>query len=70
MAEQQSQSLSGADAIRSLTDKDAIYRAFDSYPWTRDKTFMVKLKKKKALNSPSLTSARSNCLIANKKLPI
>lgn len=41
MAEQQSQSVSGAEAIRSLTDQDAIFRAFDSYPWTKDKTFMV-----------------------------
>ncbi|KAK3191335.1 hypothetical protein K4F52_002545 [Lecanicillium sp. MT-2017a] len=44
MAEQQSQSVSGAEAIRSLTDQDAIFRAFDSYPWTKDKTFMSGLQ--------------------------
>ncbi|KAM3513697.1 hypothetical protein MY11210_002606 [Beauveria gryllotalpidicola] len=32
--------LSGARGIRSLTDQDAVFRAFDSYPWTKDKAFM------------------------------
>ena len=33
--------LSGTHGIRSLTDNDAVFRAFDSYPWTKDKAFMV-----------------------------
>ncbi|OAA52382.1 hypothetical protein BBO_00223 [Beauveria brongniartii RCEF 3172] len=32
--------LSGVGGIRSLTDQDAVFRAFDSYPWTKDKAFM------------------------------
>lgn len=36
-------SVTGADGIRSLKDDDAVFRAFDSYPWTKDKTFMVRL---------------------------
>ncbi|KAJ6783712.1 hypothetical protein PWT90_05462 [Aphanocladium album] len=32
--------LSGTQGIRSLTDQDAVFRAFDSYPWTKDKAFM------------------------------
>ncbi|KAM3537804.1 hypothetical protein ARSEF1564_009272 [Beauveria bassiana] len=32
--------LSGVRGIRSLTDQDAVFRAFDSYPWTKDKAFM------------------------------
>ncbi|CAI6096947.1 hypothetical protein V2G26_016135 [Clonostachys chloroleuca] len=28
------------ERIRSLTDQDAIFHAFDSYPWAKDKTFM------------------------------
>ncbi|TQV97599.1 hypothetical protein V2A60_006660 [Cordyceps javanica] len=32
--------LSGVQGIRSLTDQDAVFRAFDSYPWTKDKAFM------------------------------
>ncbi|PHH77765.1 hypothetical protein CDD80_233 [Ophiocordyceps camponoti-rufipedis] len=27
-------------AIRSLQDQDSIYQAFDSYPWSKDKTFL------------------------------
>lgn len=34
--------VSGADGIRSLTDEDAVFGAFDSYPWLKDKTFMVR----------------------------
>ncbi|KAJ2972878.1 hypothetical protein NQ176_g6908 [Zarea fungicola] len=37
------QHLSGAESIRSLTDQDAIFRAFDSYPWTKDTAFMRQL---------------------------
>lgn len=32
---------SAADSIRSLKDDDAVFRAFDSYPWVKDKSFMV-----------------------------
>lgn len=35
------QPLSGAERIRSLTDEDAIFQAFDSYPWKKDKSFIV-----------------------------
>ena len=35
------QPLAGTDRIRSLKDEDAVFRAFDSYPWNKDKTFMV-----------------------------
>ncbi|KAM3499345.1 hypothetical protein MY10362_007396 [Beauveria mimosiformis] len=31
---------SGVWGIRSLTDQDAVFRAFDSYPWSKDKAFM------------------------------
>lgn len=39
--QQSSQSLAGADRIRALKDDDAIFTAFDTYPWTKDKNFMV-----------------------------
>ncbi|EGX93202.1 hypothetical protein CCM_04574 [Cordyceps militaris CM01] len=32
--------LSGAQGIRSLTNHDAVFHAFDSYPWTKDKAFL------------------------------
>ncbi|KAF5006119.1 hypothetical protein FDECE_7491 [Fusarium decemcellulare] len=32
--------LAGADNIRALKDNDAIFTAFDTYPWTKDKMFM------------------------------
>ncbi|GAB0133832.1 hypothetical protein EsDP_00002226 [Epichloe bromicola] len=32
--------LSGAERIRSLQDDDSIFRAFDAYPWTKDKMFL------------------------------
>lgn len=35
------QPLAGTDRIRSIKDEDAVFRAFDSYPWNKDKTFMV-----------------------------
>ncbi|KAG8669099.1 hypothetical protein FPOAC2_08415 [Fusarium poae] len=38
--QQSSQSLAGADRIRALKDDDAIFTAFDTYPWTKDKSFM------------------------------
>lgn len=34
-------SLTGTGRIRSLKNQDAIFQAFDSYPWKKDKTFMV-----------------------------
>ncbi|KAK2605910.1 hypothetical protein QQS21_003636 [Conoideocrella luteorostrata] len=37
---QPSSSLSGAERIRSLQDEDAVFQAFDAYPWTKDKTFL------------------------------
>ncbi|KAF4436768.1 hypothetical protein FACUT_6179 [Fusarium acutatum] len=33
-------SLLGADRIRALKDETAIFTAFDTYPWTKDKNFM------------------------------
>jgi hypothetical protein len=42
--EQQSQPLSGSDSIRSLKNDDAIYRAFDAYPWKKDPAFMSGLQ--------------------------
>lgn len=33
----------GADRIRSLTDQDSIFRAFDAYPWTKDSAFLVSI---------------------------
>lgn len=38
------QPLPGADRIRALTDTDAKFKAFDSYPWKKDPTFMFGLK--------------------------
>ncbi|KAM4059890.1 hypothetical protein HRG_002491 [Hirsutella rhossiliensis] len=35
-----SQPVPGTDRIRSLDDQDAIYHAFDAYPWAKDKTFL------------------------------
>ncbi|RDA83410.1 hypothetical protein CP532_4816 [Ophiocordyceps camponoti-leonardi (nom. inval.)] len=35
-----SQPLSAAHGIRCLQDQDSIYQAFDSYPWSKDKTFL------------------------------
>ncbi|POR38146.1 Uncharacterized protein TPAR_01660 [Tolypocladium paradoxum] len=36
----QSASAHGAARIRSLTDDDSIFHAFDAYPWTKDKAFL------------------------------
>ncbi|KAF5658356.1 hypothetical protein FHETE_9916 [Fusarium heterosporum] len=41
--DQQSQTsspLSGAERIRALKDDNAVFTAFDTYPWTKDKNFM------------------------------
>ncbi|KAF4984671.1 hypothetical protein FZEAL_187 [Fusarium zealandicum] len=44
MEQQQAQSsqrpLSGADRIRALQDDNAVFTAFDTYPWKKDKMFM------------------------------
>ncbi|ROT43524.1 hypothetical protein SODALDRAFT_327729 [Sodiomyces alkalinus F11] len=34
------QPMPGAERIRAIQDQDGMYQAFDSYPWTKDKTFM------------------------------
>ncbi|UKZ80548.1 hypothetical protein TrVFT333_008309 [Trichoderma virens FT-333] len=34
----------GADRIRSLTDQDAVFKAFDAYPWTKDAAFLSGLR--------------------------
>ncbi|KAF9877719.1 hypothetical protein CkaCkLH20_04854 [Colletotrichum karsti] len=31
--------LSGADRIRAITDEDGMFKAFDTYPWKKDKMF-------------------------------
>ncbi|WYZ36555.1 hypothetical protein EsH8_II_000061 [Colletotrichum jinshuiense] len=31
--------LSGAERIRAITDEDGMFKAFDSYPWHKDKMF-------------------------------
>jgi hypothetical protein len=41
---EQPQSLPGTDGIRSLTDEDAIFGAFDAYPWKKDPAFMSGLQ--------------------------
>ncbi|PHH65189.1 hypothetical protein CDD81_3320 [Ophiocordyceps australis] len=50
----QADSLSGAHRIRSLTDNDAIYHAFDAYPWTKDTAFLAGLAA--ILGEPSAAS--------------
>ncbi|KAK1998352.1 hypothetical protein LX36DRAFT_710938 [Colletotrichum falcatum] len=32
--------LSGAERIRAITDEDGMFKAFDTYPWKKDKDFM------------------------------
>jgi hypothetical protein len=39
--DQPNQPLSGAEAIRLLKEDDAVFRAFDAYPWTKDNMFLV-----------------------------
>ncbi|KAL7944436.1 hypothetical protein V8C42DRAFT_326768 [Trichoderma barbatum] len=34
----------GADRIRSLTDQDSVFKAFDAYPWTKDEAFLSGLR--------------------------
>ncbi|KFA66623.1 hypothetical protein S40285_03073 [Stachybotrys chlorohalonatus IBT 40285] len=38
--DQPNQPLSGAEAIRLLKEDDAVFRAFDAYPWTKDNMFL------------------------------
>lgn len=33
--------LAGVDRIRALQDDNSVFTAFDSYPWKKDKAFMV-----------------------------
>lgn len=33
--------LSGAERIRAITDEDGMFKAFDTYPWKKDKMFLV-----------------------------
>jgi hypothetical protein len=51
-------SLSGAEAIRSLQDDNAIFEAFDSYPWTRDPAFLSGLRA--ILGDPNQTDSKSS----------
>ncbi|OHW99835.1 hypothetical protein CSPAE12_01409 [Colletotrichum incanum] len=32
--------LSGAERIRAITDEDGMFKAFDTYPWKKDKAFI------------------------------
>lgn len=50
--------LSGADRIRSLSGDDAVFEAFDSYPWKKDKTFMVRTR-----------NPRIRCHLSKNKVP-
>ncbi|CAJ0551776.1 Ff.00g057550.m01.CDS01 [Fusarium sp. VM40] len=38
--QQASSSLTGAERIRALKDDNAVFTAFDTYPWNKDKNFM------------------------------
>jgi len=49
---------SGADRIRSLKTDDDIFKAFDSYPWTKDKNFMSGLYA--ILGNPSTTNPQAS----------
>lgn len=53
----------GADRIRSLTDQDAIFSAFDAYPWTKDSAFLVRPKTKHHLISYKLPNPIINHLL-------
>ncbi|KAH0494359.1 hypothetical protein TgHK011_000980 [Trichoderma gracile] len=50
----------GADGIRSLKDQDSIFRAFDSYPWTKDAAFLSGLRA--ILGPPSPSSSQRGSL--------
>ncbi|PHH77541.1 hypothetical protein CDD82_3465 [Ophiocordyceps australis] len=50
----QADSLSGAHRIRSLIHDDAIYHAFDAYPWSKDTAFLAGLAA--ILGEPSAAS--------------
>jgi hypothetical protein len=34
-------SLPGSERIRAIKDEDGMFTAFDAYPWTKDRMFMV-----------------------------
>ncbi|KAK7417130.1 hypothetical protein QQX98_004733 [Neonectria punicea] len=40
MAQPAQDPISGADRIRALKEDDAVFQAFDAYPWKKDKMFM------------------------------
>jgi hypothetical protein len=33
----------GSERIRAIKEEDAMYNAFDAYPWTKDNMFLVSL---------------------------
>ncbi|KAL7821411.1 hypothetical protein V8C44DRAFT_314490 [Trichoderma aethiopicum] len=59
MAEPQ-ESFPGADGIRSLKDQDSIFRAFDSYPWTKDAAFLSGLRAILGAPNPSSSSQKGS----------
>ncbi|TFB05458.1 hypothetical protein CCMA1212_003002 [Trichoderma ghanense] len=52
----------GADGIRSLKDQDSIFRAFDSYPWTKDAAFLSGLRAILGPPNPSTPSTQTASL--------
>ncbi|RFU81745.1 hypothetical protein TARUN_447 [Trichoderma arundinaceum] len=50
----------GADRIRSLTDQDSIFKAFDAYPWTKDSAFLSGLRA--ILGAPNPANPQSGSL--------
>ncbi|EGR52849.1 uncharacterized protein TRIREDRAFT_102799 [Trichoderma reesei QM6a] len=50
----------GADGIRSLKDQDSIFRAFDSYPWTKDAAFLSGLRAILGPPNPSSSSQKGS----------
>ncbi|PTB43372.1 hypothetical protein M441DRAFT_136177 [Trichoderma asperellum CBS 433.97] len=50
----------GADRIRSLTDQDSIFKAFDAYPWTKDSEFLSGLRA--ILGAPNPSSPQNGSL--------
>ncbi|KAH6610245.1 hypothetical protein Trco_000265, partial [Trichoderma cornu-damae] len=50
----------GADRIRSLTDQDSVFKAFDAYPWTKDSAFLSGLRA--ILGAPNSTNPQGGSL--------
>ncbi|KAL7795275.1 hypothetical protein V8C37DRAFT_375035 [Trichoderma ceciliae] len=61
MAEPQ-QPFPGADRIRSLTDQDSIFKAFDAYPWTKDSAFLSGLRAILGAPNPNSTNPKGGSL--------